>query len=97
MSAEVGEAMQDLRGFMFQKVYRNPLAKGEEEKAERLLSELYHYYMENFEILPTLYQRMYQSGEKKERVVCDYISGMTDQYAIAKYREFFLPRAWENG
>lgn len=95
MSEEIGGAMQDLRKFMFQKVYTNPAAKGEEAKAERLLCELYAHYMGHIEILPEQYQRMHSEGEKKERVVCDYISGMTDQYAVAKYREFFLPKAWE--
>ena len=97
MSEEIGGAMQDLRKFMFQKVYTNPVAKGEEAKAERLLCELYAHYMGHIEILPEQYQRMHSEGEKKERVVCDYISGMTDQYAVAKYREFFLPKAWEIG
>lgn len=95
MSEEVGGAMQELRQFMFQKVYRNPLAKGEEEKAEGVLRALYQYYMENIGILPRQYQNMIREGERQDRVVCDYISGMTDQYAIAKYREFFLPKAWE--
>lgn len=97
MSEEIGGAMQDLRKFMFQKVYTNPAAKGEEAKAERLLCELYAHYMGHIEILPEQYQRMHSEGEKKERVVCDYISGMTDQYAVAKYREFFLSKAWEIG
>lgn len=97
MSEEIGGAMQDLRKFMFQKVYTNPAAKGEEAKAERLLCELYAHYMGHIEILPEQYQRMHSEGEKKERVVCDYISGMTDQYAVAKYREFFLPKAWGIG
>ena len=97
MSEEIGGAMQDLRKFMFQKVYTNPAAKGEEAMAERLLCELYAHYMGHIEILPEQYQRMHSEGEKKERVVCDYISGMTDQYAVAKYREFFLPKAWEIG
>lgn len=97
MSEEIGGAMQDLRKFIFQKVYTNPAAKGEEAKAERLLCELYAHYMGHIEILPEQYQRMHSEGEKKERVVCDYISGMTDQYAVAKYREFFLPKAWEIG
>ena len=97
MSEEIGGAMQDLRKFMFQKVYTNPAAKGEEAKAERLLCELYAHYMGHIDILPEQYQRMHSEGEKKERVVCDYISGMTDQYAVAKYREFFLPKAWEIG
>ena len=97
MSEEIGGAMQDLRKFMFQKFYTNPAATGEEAKAERLLCELYAHYMGHIEILPEQYQRMHSEGEKKERVVCDYISGMTDQYAVAKYREFFLPKAWEIG
>lgn len=97
MSPEILEAMQELRRFMFEKVYMNPRAKGEEEKAERLLRELYLYYLDHIEILPTQYQKMCEEGEKAERVVCDYISGMTDQYAISKYREFFLPKAWEIG
>lgn len=97
MSPEILEAMQKLRRFMFEKVYMNPRAKGEEEKAERLLRELYLYYLDHIEILPTQYQKMCEEGEKAERVVCDYISGMTDQYAISKYREFFLPKAWEIG
>ena len=97
MSPEILEAMQELRRFMFEKVYMNPRAKGEEEKAERLLRELYLYYLDHIEILPTQYQKMCEEGEKAERVVCDYISGMTDQYAISKYREFFLLKAWEIG
>lgn len=97
MSTEVREAMLEFRQFMFQNVYQNPVAKSEEEKAERLLKELYVYYLEHLEILPMQYQKMCDEGEKAERVVCDYISGMTDQYAIAKYREFFLPKAWEIG
>ena len=68
MSEEIGGAMQDLRKFMFQKVYTNPAAKGEEAKAERLLCELYAHYMGHIEILPEQYQRMHSEGEKKERV-----------------------------
>lgn len=97
MSQEVREAMLEFRRFMFRNVYQNPVAKSEEDKAERLLKELYVYYLEHLEILPTQYRKMCAEGEKAERVVCDYISGMTDQYAIAKYREFFLPKAWEIG
>ena len=97
MSEEIGGAMQELRQFMFRKVYRNPIAKGEEKKAEGILRALYQYYMEHTDILPGQYQRMLNGGERQDRVVCDYISGMTDQYAIAKYREFFLPKGWEEG
>lgn len=97
MSEDIYGAMQDLRQFMFHKVYQNPMAKGEEEKAKRLLQGLFAYYLEHMEALPEQYQRMCREGEKKDRVVCDYISGMTDRYAIAKYQELFLPKGWEIG
>lgn len=95
MSAEVEEAMRDLRCFMFDHVYKNPIAKSEESKARILIKELYYHYMEHMELVPEKYTKMLESGEKMERVVCDYISGMTDQYAITKFREYFMPQAWQ--
>lgn len=95
MSKEVGEAMLKLREFMFEHVYKNPVAKGEEVKARALLEQLYDYYLDHMELIPEKYIRMTDTGETKERIVCDYISGMTDQYAIAKVSEFFLPQAWQ--
>ena len=77
---------------MFENVYTNPKAKGEERKAENILKELFHYYMDHPELVVQEYiERMWQSGETQERSVCDYIAGMTDQYAIAKFQEFFVP------
>lgn len=95
MSQEVESAMRNLRKFMFEKVYRNPVAKGEEKRAEALLSRLYQYYIEHIDILPAWYLAMIDQGQTKERVVCDYIAGMTDQYAIAKFEEYFMPKAWQ--
>lgn len=95
MSKEVEEAMHDLRRFMFENVYKNPVAKGEEVKARALLEQMFHHYMEHLELIPEKYTRMLLDGEKKDRVVCDYISGMTDQYAIAKFGEYFMPQAWQ--
>lgn len=95
MSAEIEEAMVALRKFMFEHVYKNPVAKGEEVKAKAMIEQLYHYYMEHLELLPEKYLRMLDTGEKQQRVVCDYIAGMTDQYAIAKFSEYFLPQAWQ--
>ena len=95
MSQEVEHAMRNLRRFMFEKVYRNPVAKREEERAEGLLSRLYQYYIEHIDILPAWYLAMMDQGQTKERVVCDYIAGMTDQYAIAKFEEYFMPKAWQ--
>lgn len=95
MSEEIENAMKGLRKFMFKNVYTNPVAKGEEDRAMDLLRRLFSYYMEHVEKLPEQYYCMMKQGETKERVVCDYIAGMTDQYAIAKFEEFFVPKAWQ--
>lgn len=95
MSEEVEQAMRGLREFMFLQVYRNPLAKSEEEKAKKILSWLFEFYMNHIGKLPAQYVDMYYNGVKKDRVVCDYIAGMTDRYAIARFEEYFMPRAWQ--
>lgn len=95
MSAEVEEAMVELRHFMFENVYKNPVAKGEEVKAKAMIEQLFYYYLDHIEMLPEKYLRMLREGETTHRVVCDYIAGMTDQYAITKFSEYFLPQAWQ--
>ncbi len=95
MSAEVHEAMFELRGFMYEHVYKNPTAKLEEAKAQRMIAQLFEYYSENLSVLPPKYRRMLEAGEAAEVVVCDYIAGMTDQYAIQKFEELFMPMSWQ--
>lgn len=94
MDARVDEAMQSLRAFMFEKVYKNPVAKGEESKARRILQQLYEYYIKNPEKLPADFLPQL-SLEGMERTVCDYIAGMTDKYAMYKYEELFIPTSWK--
>lgn len=96
MSPEFAEAMASLRKFMFQWVYTNPIAKSEEKKAKNMIIALYNYYLDNIEMLPDEYiYRMEEKNQTKDRVVCDYIAGMTDGYAIAKFKEIFVPKAWK--
>ena len=96
MSDEVHQAMMELRKFMFGSLYQNPLAKSEEAKADKLITELYGYYMDNIEALPDNYRRFItECGETPERVVCDYIAGMSDQYSVAKFEEIFVPTSWK--
>ncbi|MCR5211281.1 MAG: deoxyguanosinetriphosphate triphosphohydrolase, partial [Lachnospiraceae bacterium] len=96
MSQERIAAMFKLREFLFLSVYKNPEAKGEEVKAKRMIEELFHYFMENFEAVPEKFRRIGQSlNDPKDRVVCDYISGMTDDFATQKFAEYFIPRSWE--
>lgn len=93
-SGEIAEAMRMLRQLMFDNVYKNPVAKKEEQKAKRMLMELYEYYSSHINKLPDEYRRLISRGEKEERVVCDYISGMTDQYSMHHFEELFVPKAW---
>ena len=95
MSTEVRQAMMDLRKFMFKHVYFNPKAKNQEGKAENMVKQLFYYYNEYPINMPEEYLEMIENGEDLEIVVCDYISGMTDTYAIYKFRELFEPRGWQ--
>lgn len=96
MSSKVEKAMMDLREFMFAKIYTNPVAKGEETKAKSMLLALFEHYMKHLELLPKDYRELFESGRfSEERVVCDYIAGMTDKYAMEKYAEYFFPIAWK--
>ena len=89
----VEQALDDLRNFMFERVYRNPVAKGEESKAKDMLKRLYEYYYKNPQSLPDDFQPQ-MSFEGLERTVCDYIAGMTDNYAVDKFHEIFTPIGW---
>lgn len=96
MSDPVHKAMTDLRKFMFESLYLNPTAKSEEAKADKLITELYRYYVANTDKLPDTYKRFItEFDERPEQVVCDYIAGMSDQYSISKFQEIFVPKAWK--
>ena len=96
MTPDIYGAMTELRQFMFDHLYTNSKAKMEEGKAAEMLRHLYGYYIEHPEAMGGEYYAMItRKGEIPERAVCDYISGMTDQYSIAKFKEFFVPRSWE--
>lgn len=96
MSEPVRKAMTELRKFMFESLYLNPTAKSEEAKADKLITELYRYYVANTDKLPDTYKRFItEFDERPERVVCDYIAGMSDQYSISKFQEIFVPKAWK--
>ena len=95
MTNDVEQAMKDLRSFMFEHVYRNPAAKGEEKKAKSLLEFLYQYYYEHIDLLPQKYLNMLDLGERQDRIVCDYIAGMTDEFAYRQFEEYFLPKSWQ--
>lgn len=93
MDPEIQTATDRLRDFLFENVYTNPVAKSEEGKAKELLAALFRYFSEHPEQMPELYRRNVEA-EGVARCVCDYISGMTDRYAIETYKQLFIPRVW---
>lgn len=93
MSPPMQETFNFFHSYMYSDVYTNPLAKGEESKVEGILAHLYEYYVKHPEKLPEDFSSVIEQ-EGVERAACDYISGMTDGYAMEKYGELFIPFAW---
>ena len=93
MTPQIQKALADLRSFMFARVYHNPVAKGEESKARDMLQMLFRFYVDHPEQLPADFQPQL-SFDGLGRTVCDYIAGMTDNYAIEKFNEIFVPSGW---
>lgn len=94
MSPAVAEDMARLRQFMFREVYQNPVAKSEEGKAEELVETLFRYYRDHPDLIPEYLKKLEKQGEYRERIVCDYVSSMTDHFAMARYEEHFIPKSW---
>jgi dGTPase len=94
MSEEVGGAMEALRDFLFDAVYTNPVVKGEERKADGMITELYEFYRANPDMLPMQYIET-AFRENIDTAVCDYIAGMSDNYAVAVYQDNFIPKGWD--
>ena len=94
LSPEIDRALKDLRAFLFERVYRNPVAKREEQKVGDLIGRLFEYYLERPEALPADFHPQL-SFEGIQRTVCDYIAGMTDHYAVDKFEEIFIPMGWQ--
>ena len=93
MSAEVLEASNTFRKFMFDYVYLAGPAKTEDQKAQGILWELLQYFEAHPERMPQEHQRVAERDGTK-RAVADYIAGMTDGYALNMYEELFIPAAW---
>lgn len=87
------QLMLRLRNFMFDHVYLNEIAKGEEGKAKNIIKTLYHYYVEHPDQMIKTYDR-YMDNEAFEVCVKDYIAGMSDRYIINRYKEIFVPKFW---
>ena len=94
MSPEMQETFDFFHAYMYSDVYTNPVAKGEESKVEGILARLYEHYVAHPEALSGEYRGVLDR-EGRERAACDYISGMTDDFALEKYSDLFIPFAWK--
>jgi dGTPase len=92
LSSQGEKAMDDLRKFLFSRVYVQSIAKAEDEKAKGILKSLFFYYLDKPEKLPQEFQPL--SDEELPLKVCDYVAGMTDRYALRMYEKIFLPKPW---
>lgn len=93
MSSTMYFVMEAFRDFMFERVYKNPIAKSEESKVESMLSMIFDYYIKDPSRLPEDY-RLSLEHFTPERVICDYIAGMSDTYLLYVFNELFVPGAW---
>ena len=93
-SDRVGQALLSFRSFMFEHVYQNPVAKSEECKVRDVLGGIFRHYIKHPDKLPGDYRRFLEQ-EPLERIVIDYVSGMTDKFAMHIYAEIFIPSSWQ--
>lgn len=93
MNDEFYNAMMGLRKFMFENVYTSKDVKKEEEKSMGVVRTLYEYFKNNKDKMPKEYRDMLNENDIS-RVVCDYIAGMTDRYAIRLFKELFVPKSY---
>ena len=79
---------------MYERVYLNPVAKGEEIKVDDMIKRMFYYYTTNSDKLPSEYDYI-REKDGVERAVLDYIAGMTDRYAVLLFSEMYIPKSWQ--
>ena len=92
-SDRIQQPFDELHSFMFDKVYTNPVCKGEETKAMETIVRLYDYFLNNPDRISKAYQYIINE-ESVSRAACDYIAGMSDRYLLAVYKKIFIPDSW---
>lgn len=93
MAENIKKSFEDLHSFMFDAVYKNEFAKGEEKKIPKLVESLYDYFYKHPQKIPREII-CFSSDGNLDRAVCDYIAGMTDHYAVELFKDIFIPKSW---
>ena len=94
MDEQTAKATNDLRAFLFERVYSDKTFKEEEARADRMLSSLYSYFKAHPEKMPEFNRKQLETCEIDD-VLCDYLSGMSDTFAVRTFDSIFIPRKWE--
>ena len=94
MDADVAEATDRLRTFLFENIYFNPIAKSEEVKAGAMLEKLFEYFSANPDKIPAEYRISPVEMCTVERAVCDYLACMSDRYAVLTFENLYIPKKW---
>lgn len=94
MEKDVGEATLELRSYLFENVYKHERFIAEEERAKRMLTALYEFYYEKPELMPEFYLSIVEK-DGIDTAICDYVSGMSDTYAVKEFNRLFVPHKWE--
>ncbi len=89
LSEEIEDAIMELRDFLYERVYFNPDSRDELEKTEKILTDLYQFFLRK----PDDYVKSYPEGDSLEKRAVDFIAGMTDRYALGLYEKIFFPRS----
>ena len=88
MSKKMKNNCNEIRNYLYENVYNHPKLIDKKSNAENIIFKLFEYYIKNFNLLPSDWLSK-NNFEIKERIICDYISGMTDRYASKLYRSIY--------
>ena len=94
MLPEYAEAMDELREFMFERVYRDEKAKGEDGRIVGMITHLYEHFSAHPEEIPQEYLK-YAERDGISVITADFIAGMTDRYALGCFNDLFVPKVWQ--
>lgn len=94
MSPQMRQTLTGLRAFMFKRVYASEVAVAEHKKAEKIVGDLFTYYLEHPMEMEGEFLKLLEEGEEAEQTVCDYVACMTDRFAVARFKKLFIPEEW---
>ncbi len=95
LGEEIEDALKEMREFLYEAVYENPVVHDEFGKGQKMLEELFHLFVDKPELFKRIsHQPIEDALEQRERAVCDFLAGMTDRYATRLFELLFIPRPW---